>query len=865
VWRYNNRDFIKAASDCRPAQPEFEEPAIPIASENSEHPSAARKRPAFARGLGARRQRRILVVSAALVVAATAWLFSDLTAGTYARAQNVALRQAGAEAHVLHEHAAKTLDIATGLLVKIGDELERLPDGASTNDAMAEVLAQAKTVRAVVPSLRAVVFHRLDGWVFRDDGTAPANAAFPALLLANPPGRMRIAASDAVAAGAVPMIEVTRRVRDGALVARVDTDFLRAYMAATPADPVGVLLLDPAGKVVAAEPPSLAGDAAIAQVRPAFENWIAAAFRRNDGYLLAAYDFAALPLRAAVLDRHETYLAPYRGLIALRAAATAAGLAVLLVFVAFVHRQVAWLGRLDALRVRQRRRMLAAQRRLHTVIDAIPAIVNAKDLDGRYTLLNEFGARFYGVPKSYAIGRNLEELADAAFAVEMRRRELKAMAEGVVVSGEDTFVVDGRPHSFYAKKVPLIGPDGRPEGLVTVAVDITELKTVERKAIAAETLLRAALDSIPEGFAVFGEDDRLIMANRTYAQMFTTGDDPSALTGQTFADLVRASMAKGEPPEPGFEGEGWVAERLRRHLAANGEPRLLQVSDGRWISTLERRVPGIGIVGFRADVTQVIETQSALRQARDAAEAANRAKSQFLANMSHELRTPLNAIIGFSEVIEGELFGPVGNKRYAAYARDIAASGRHLVGLIGDVLDMSKIEAGGYTLDEAVLSVGDFAREMLRLMRGHAQVANVDLKLDIEQAADVSLYADGQALRQIAINLLSNAIKFSHAGGYVRIAVRRVEDGLEFAVADNGIGIAEDALAHVAEPFRQAHGIAGKYGGTGLGLSISKRLAELHGGQLRLESALGRGTTATVWLPASRLRANPAPLRAAAR
>jgi two-component system cell cycle sensor histidine kinase PleC len=835
----------------------IEEIQIAIAPQNSP------LRPNVARGLDARRRLRISAGFAALAVAAAAWLFADFAAGAYERARDAALRQAAGEAQMLHERAAKTLDIAAALLAGIGDALERLPQEPASNAAVSEALAQARAVRAVLPSLGGVVFHRIDGRIFRDDGADPETAAFPEALRADPPGRIRI--EPAATADAPTRIEIVRRLRGGTIAARVDLDFLGVGTAESLGRGAGALLQNPAGNVVAAAPPSLADRAALAQARAPAENWIAALLDRGDGYLLAARSFADLPLRAVVLAPHESYLVAYRAAIADGAAATFVGLAVLLAFAVFAHRETAWLGRLDALRTRRRRRMLAAQRRLHAVIDAMPAIVNVKDIDGRYTLFNEVAARLFGVSQAGAIGRRIDDLADAGFAAQVRARERQAMAEGVVDSREDTFMLDGRPRSFYAKKVPLIGPDGKADGVVTVAVDITELKAVERKATEAETLLRAALDSIPEGFAVFDEDDRLIVANRTYAQIFTTGDDPAALIGLEFADLVRASMAKGEPPEPGFAGEAWVAERVRRHLAANGEARLLRVAGERWVSTLERRVPGIGIVGFRADVTQAIETQLALRQARDAAEAANRAKSQFLANMSHELRTPLNAIIGFSEIIEGEFFGPVGNKRYSDYARDIAASGRHLVGLIGDVLDMSKIEAGGYTLAESELSVGDFARDTLRLMRGHAQVANVALALDMEPAADVGIRADGQALRQIAINLLGNAIKFSHSGGQVQIVVRRAKDGLEFAVADNGIGIAEDALAHVTEPFRQAHGVAGKFGGAGLGLSISKRLAEMHGGRLRLESTLGRGTVATVWLPASRLREGKAPLRAAAR
>jgi two-component system, cell cycle sensor histidine kinase PleC len=796
------------------------------------------------------------------VAAVAIWLFSELAAETYARAQLAAQRAMLAEAHVLHEHAAKTLDIAAALAAKIGDEIDHLPDARATGPELAQILAQAQAVRAVVPSLQAVVLYRDDGQMLGDVGAAPLSALLTAVR-ADPAGTMRVAMSSPPIGNAAASLEIARRLGSATLVVRVDTAFLRHYLAASPADLAGVQLQDAAGTVLVAYGADPALVPTLDLVRPAPANWLVAALTRSDSYAAGAYKSANLPVRMVVLSAHASYLGPYRVLIGLRAAIAAAALLLLLAFAAFVHRQIAWLGRLDALRVRQRRRMLAARRRLDAVIDAMPAIVNAKDLDGRYTLVNQVQARLFGVSAANALGRRIDDFVDPAFAADVHRREQAAMAAGTVDSKEDMFAIDGQQRSFYAKKVPMIGPDGAVEGLVTVAVDITELKAIERKAIAAETLLRASLDSIPEGFAVFDEDDRLVVANRTYAQLFTTDDDPAKLAGLSFADLVRLSVAKGEPPEPGFAGEAWVEERVRRHVSANGVSRLLQVAAGRWVSTLERRVPGIGIVGFRADVTEAIETQIALREARDAAEAANRAKSQFLANMSHELRTPLNAIIGFSEVIEGEMFGPVGHKRYKGYAGDIVASGRHLVALIGDVLDMSKIEAGGYTLEESELSVGAFADETMRLMRGHAQVANVDLKLDIAPDADLGLKADGQALRQIAINLLSNAIKFSHAGGQVRLSVRLAAGGLEIAVADNGIGISPEALGHVTEPFKQAHGNAGKFGGTGLGLSISKRLAELHGGRLHIESVHGVGTTVTLRLPGERLRAAKAPRTAA--
>jgi signal transduction histidine kinase len=321
----------------------------------------------------------------------------------------------------------------------------------------------------------------------------------------------------------------------------------------------------------------------------------------------------------------------------------------------------------------------------------------------------------------------------------------------------------------------------------------------------------------------------------------------------SFEDLVRLSVARGEPIEPGYDADAWIAERVRRHLECAGGSRLLRIAGGRTIAVSERHVPGVGIVGVRTDVTRLVETEAALRHARDAAEAANRAKSQFLANMSHELRTPLNAIIGFAEVIEREMFGKAGNRRYVEYATDIAASGRHLVDLIGDVLDMSKIEAGRYEIEEEAIDLRATLDSALAIVRGQARQAGVLLEIRPDAAGRVAARADDRALRQVLLNLLSNAVKFTPKGGRVDVWLAADSAGIEFAVADTGVGIAPEDLPHVTEPFRQAHGVGAVYGGTGLGLAISRRLVEMHGGRLELESARGEGTRARVVLPPERL------------
>jgi len=235
--------------------------------------------------------------------------------------------------------------------------------------------------------------------------------------------------------------------------------------------------------------------------------------------------------------------------------------------------------------------------------------------------------------------------------------------------------------------------------------------------------------------------------------------------------------------------------------------------------------------------------------ARDAAVQANRAKSMFLANMSHELRTPLNAVIGFAELMHGELFGPLGDRRYRDYTGRIQEAGRHLLDLINDILDMSKIEAGKLDLVREEFALDAQIRACMELMRERAVRSEVELSADLPPGA-LTISADRRAVRQILLNLLSNAIKFTPQGGRVLVRARVVDREAVLSVRDTGVGIPANRIEDLGNPFVQLRSTAGEtHKGTGLGLALVKSLAQLHGGQMRIESAIGKGTLVTVTLP----------------
>ena len=271
----------------------------------------------------------------------------------------------------------------------------------------------------------------------------------------------------------------------------------------------------------------------------------------------------------------------------------------------------------------------------------------------------------------------------------------------------------------------------------------------------------------------------------------------------------------------------------------------------------------------REEKNELIEQLAAAKiesdKARLRAEAASQAKSEFLANMSHELRTPLNAILGFSEIMKGEIFGRLGSPQYVEYADHIHGSGQYLLGLINDVLDLARIEAGRFVVSAVEIDLRRAATDALKLFEVRAAQCNVALKLDIEQRLPL-LLADERAMRQILLNLISNAVKFTPGGGTVSVFARRSAlGGMELGVVDTGVGIDPADIDAVFEAFGQGqHDIAVRDKGTGLGLPIVRGLVEAHGGKMRLSSELGKGTTVTCYFPRERMTApQPVPIRLA--
>jgi two-component system cell cycle sensor histidine kinase PleC len=387
-------------------------------------------------------------------------------------------------------------------------------------------------------------------------------------------------------------------------------------------------------------------------------------------------------------------------------------------------------------------------------------------------------------------------------------------------------------------------PDG---GLIVIYNDVTERKRRDDVITENSALLSATLDNMDQGLVVIDSAHRAKLWNNRLIEMFKLPPDVMRV-GRPFRDVMRYFIESAGTPADQVEER--LAERM---VELEGEPMPVldrHRADGRVIERRRRVMPQGGSVITYGDVTARKRGEVALRHAKEEAEIASRSKTEFLANMSHELRTPLNAIIGFSDILARQLFGPLGQDRYTEYAKDIHDSGQHLLSLINDVLDISKIEVNKIDLAVEPIDVPAAIDSCLRLMRDRATAAGVTIGVKMPDTLP-PFVGDDRRVKQILLNLVSNAVKFTPAGGQVEIRVEADDDGFSLVVADTGIGIAKSDIETALRPFGQIDSsLARSYQGTGLGLPLARSMAELHGGRLDIESEPGKGTTVTVRLPA---------------
>jgi two-component system cell cycle sensor histidine kinase PleC len=409
--------------------------------------------------------------------------------------------------------------------------------------------------------------------------------------------------------------------------------------------------------------------------------------------------------------------------------------------------------------------------------------------------------------------------------------------------------------------------------LIGIAVDITEQQLMAEHTATADARLRDAIETISEAFVLWDADNRLVMCNSKF-QRFHNLPTEALCAGTAYVAL----MERGSPPVVDREiSLGQRPQGMARSYAA-------RLADGRWLQVNERRTRDGGYVSVGTDITglkrneeqlmdserRLMATVADLRRSRQAlelqakqlvelaekylhqkaeAETASRTKSEFLANMSHELRTPLNHIIGFSEMMEHGTFGALNNPRYEDYCTHIRQSGEHLLGIISDVLDMSRLEAGSTTINRVWLGLDGIVTDVLARVRDGSATKKLTINRDVS-AVMPHVFIDRAAIEKSLLNILDNAVKFTPEGGHIDIAARAQGEFMLISVRDDGNGIPAEAQKRIGRPFEQIDApLEDGCKGSGLGLAIARSLVALHGGSLTIVSAPGQGTCVEIRLP----------------
>lgn len=408
---------------------------------------------------------------------------------------------------------------------------------------------------------------------------------------------------------------------------------------------------------------------------------------------------------------------------------------------------------------------------------------------------------------------------------------------------------DGRWIHVHEQRLPN-------NGTILITSDITESKRMDQALHESEARFKALINNTPAKIHLKDAEGRYVLINTVTEELFGVTDEEAR--GKYTHDIFPKDRADAfTAHDQGVLDTGAAVEGEEEWSQEDGVHTYLTVKFP--IFDIAGKIIGTGAIG--TDITdrkraeeQLQRSEKNLKIARDQAEAANLAKTEFLATMSHELRTPLNAIIGFSEIMRTDILGPAGSAKYRDYANDIHESGKHLLDLINDILDLSKVESGMDELCEEDIEVPELTRSVWRLVQQRAQKQDVRLILELPETLP-PLRADLRKLKQILVNLMSNAIKFTEAGGKVSLTVSCREDSAYvFQITDTGIGIAAEDIPKALSQFGQVDStLSRQHEGTGLGLPLTKALVELHGGSLELQSQPGVGTTVTVRFPTERI------------
>ncbi|MBD3307044.1 PAS domain-containing protein [candidate division KSB3 bacterium] len=495
-----------------------------------------------------------------------------------------------------------------------------------------------------------------------------------------------------------------------------------------------------------------------------------------------------------------------------------------------------------------------SEARLRQVIDLVPHVIFARDQHGRYIMANKRTAEFINLASpDDLIGKTYQELPNVPLEYQNYLnddRKVLETGEPLLIPQETHTLSDGRQHIMQAIKIPYVVSGTDDPAILCVAIDITEQKRMEEALRLSEARLRQVIDLVPHRIFVRDFEGRYLLVNKATAAV--RGISPQEMEGKRYDELPgglvvefqdylqddRDLIASGESLRhaevsftmPGGPSEIYEIFKIPYQMSGTEQP---------------------AVLGIAIDITGRKRREQELEAAKEAAEAASRAKSEFLANMSHELRTPLNGVLGYAQILNND---PGFTPKQHEQIEGIYRSGHHLLTLINDILDLSKIEAGKFELNTTDFHLNQFLQNIVDVHRMQARQKGLALHFDIAPDVPPSIRGDARRLRQVLINLLGNAVKFTHQGQIAFRVTRSSEEAvsaetelelvrLRFEIEDTGCGIQPDHLQTIFEPFQQVGQQQGWIEGTGLGLTISQRLVQTMGSRLHVTSTPGQGST----------------------